>query len=182
MIKKIKIPENVEIEVDGKSVGVKGVKGELKRDFSNPMFDKSLSIKKADGEIIISSEDKRKCVKSMMGTIYAHINNMIVGVTKGYKYTLKIYFVHFPMKVELKEVNNETEISIKNFLGEREPRNVKVSGVKVQIQGDLIIIRGIDKGKVGQACNKIESACKVCKRDRRVFNDGIFLVKREVDK
>lgn len=105
---------------------------------------------------------------------------MFIGVTKGYKYTLKVYFVHFPVSIETKEDKEYTEILIKNFLGERKPRKVKVKNVKAESTGNLIILRGIDKEVLGQAAGKLEYITKVRQRDRRIFNDGIFLIKKEV--
>lgn len=180
MIRKVKIPENIEVVIEGKSIIVRGLKGEIKRDFSNPRFNKKLSIEKKENEIIVTSKEDNRPMKSMVGTICANLNNMFIGVSKGYKYTLKVYFVHFPVSIETKQEGEYTEILIKNFLGERKPRRLKVKNVKVEVSGDLIILRGIDKEAVGQIAGRLESITKIRQRDRRVFNDGIFLVKREI--
>lgn len=180
MMKKIKLPNEVEVSIDGKKICVVGPKGKLIKDFSNPIFDEEIEIKLEDKELIIfSSNDKRK-VKAMIGTICAHVKNMITGVTKGYKYYMKIHYVHFPISVETKKQGNNVEILIKNFLGERKPRVVVLEGVDIEVKGDTLILKGIDKEVLGNAAGKIESATKVKNRDRRVFTDGIYLFKKEV--
>lgn len=179
MIKKVEIPKGVEINIEEKKVTVKGPKGELVRDFDN-VFTRTITIRKEDSHIVIESEKDRRKEKALVGTIYAHIRNMITGVTKGFKYTLKIHYVHFPITVETKESGGETEIIVKNFLGEKKPRVTKVKDVKVEVKKDEIIIKGINKEAVGQAAAKIEQVCKVKRRDRRIFHDGIYLVRKEI--
>lgn len=176
MEKKIKIPEGVEIKVEGFKVMVKGPKGELERDFTSPLYRNYIEIK-VEGENVVvkSSVDKRK-IKAMVGTIAAHIRNMIKGVTQGYVYKLKAVYVHFPMTVEVKG----DEILIKNFLGEKMPRVAKIVGnVTVKVQGQEIIVEGIDKEAVGQTAANIEQATRVTNLDRRIFQDGIYLVSKE---
>ncbi len=174
--KKVKIPENVEVEVSGYKVKVKGPKGELEREFK--IWKKNVKIEKKDGEIIITGIDDRRKTKAMVGTVAAHINNMITGVTKGFVYKLKIVYSHFPVKVELKG----DKLYVRNFLGENSPRIAKVlPGVKVEIKGQDIILKGIDIEAVGNTANNIEQACRVVGYDRRRFIDGIYIYYRGVE-
>ncbi len=176
MEKKVEIPEGVEVEIEGFKVKVKGEKGELERDFDSPVYRKLIKIEKDGNVVKVSSESDRRKIKAMVGTIAAHIRNMIKGVTKGYKYTLKAVYVHFPMTLELKG----DEVHIKNFLGEKTPRIAKIVGnVKVSINGQEIIVEGINKEEVGQTAANLEQATIVRNRDRRIFQDGIFLVSKE---
>lgn len=175
MIKKISIPKGVEISVDGKRVAVKGQKGEIIKDFSNPSMNKYFKIEKSGDEITVSTDDESRKVKAMVGTIKAVIDGMIKGVMKGYECTLKIHFVHFPITVEAKDGSGGVEVSVKNFLGEKKPRKAILKGVKVKIAGDTITITGIDKEKVGQAAARLEQISRIRKKDRRIFNDGIFM-------
>lgn len=178
MIKKLAIPEGVELKVEGKKVIVKGQKGELSKNFSNPVFNKLLSIRQENSELVIESKSERRKVKSMVGTVYSIVSNMIRGVTKGYSYALKIYFVHFPITVDAKETEKGVEVSVKNFLGEKKPRKATLRDVKVEVKADMITVSGADKEKVGQASARLEQITKVRRKDRRIFNDGIFLIKK----
>lgn len=176
MEKKVKIPEGVEIGIEGLRVKVKGPKGELERDFSSPLFKNYIEIKVEGENVVVKSSSDRRKIKAMTGTIAAHIRNMIKGVTQGYTYKLKAVYVHFPISLELKG----NEIIIKNFLGERTPRKAKIVGnVNVKIQGQEIIVEGINKEEVGQTAANLEQATKVKNLDRRLFQDGIYLVSKE---
>jgi len=179
--KRIKIPEGVKVNIEGKRIEVKGLKGIVIRDFSNPVFDKDVKIEKVGEEIVISSEKAKRKIKAFIGTIIAKLKNMFTGVTKGYRYEMKIYYVHFPISVETKRIGDETEITIKNFLGEKKPRKVNIKDIEVEVSKDTIILRGPDNEALGNAAGKIEYATKIRGKDRRIFNDGIFLFKKEID-
>ena len=166
----IPIPDNVEVTIDHK-ITVKGPKGEVSRRFNQH----NIKIGKEDDKIILEVKFPRKRDKAMLGTIKAHINNMITGVTKGFTYKMKIVYAHFPMTVKVQG----DKVIIENFLGERHPRKAKILGdTKVQVKGDEVHITGIDKEDVGQTMANIEQATKIKRRDPRVFQDGIYLVSK----
>jgi len=167
----IPIPEGIEVIVDN-AVTVKGSKGTLTRNFNN----KTIQIKVEDDKVVVEARFPKKKDKAMLGTIRSHIRNMIIGLTDGFTYNMKIIYAHFPMTV--KTAGNK--ITIENFLGERHPRSAKIVGdVKVQIKGDQVIVSGINKEHVGQTMANMEQATKIKGRDPRVFQDGIYLVSKE---
>jgi large subunit ribosomal protein L6 len=171
-MKEVKIPEDVEVFVEGKKMTVKGPKGELSREFDDCRFS-SVLIEKKDNKIEIRIDDaqRRKHV-AFAGSIAAHLRNMISGVKKEYTYSMRIFYTHFPISVSVKD----REIHIKNFLGEKGARIAKIAGeADVKIDKDMIIITGVNKEHVGQTAANIEKACKIKGRDRRVFQDGIYL-------
>ncbi|MBU5557826.1 MAG: 50S ribosomal protein L6 [Candidatus Aenigmatarchaeota archaeon] len=176
MEKIIPIKEGVSVEVTGSKVVVSGPKGKLERDFSSPLFVGKIRIEKTDNAVKVSTNSYRRHVKAEVGCIASHIRNMIVGVTDGYKYTLQAVYMHFPFTVKV--VGNEVVIS--NFLGERALRKAKIIGdTKVDVHGEQITVSGNDVEAVGQTAANIERATAIPARDRRVFQDGIFLIKRE---
>ena len=166
--KTIQIPDDVEVTIEGRKVTVKGVKGTLTRDFSHAPISIEL-----DGKIIrIWAEWPRKKEASLVGTIYSHIQNMIIGVRKGFTYKVKIVFSHFPISVKVKDKT----ILIENFTGERNPRKVKIVGnAQVKIQSEDIIVQGVDLEEVSQTAANIEQGTKVKKKDPRVFLDGLYV-------
>jgi large subunit ribosomal protein L6 len=175
MMKKYKVPEGVEVRIEGKRVEVKGKKGEVSKDFGNPAFNRCLKIEKVGDEITISTEDERRKIKAMVGTIRAVVESMAKGVANGYECGLKIHFVHFPVTVDAKDGPKGVEVAVKNFLGEKKPRKAVLKGVKVKVAGDTITVSGADKEKVGQAAARLEQITKIRGKDRRIFNDGIFM-------
>ena len=168
----IKIPENVQITIDGKNVSVKGQKGLLSKRFANPNI--SLITKGNVIQISCAQAPRRK-ERALIGTYKAHLKNMIKGVSKGYECTMKTVFSHFPIKTSVEG----NQLVIQNFLGERYARRADIlENVKIEVKGDTLILTGIDKEKVGQTAVNIERTTKVKNRDIRVFQDGIYIVKR----
>jgi large subunit ribosomal protein L6 len=100
---------------------------------------------------------------------------MIKGVQEKFEYQLKICFSHFPINVEIKD----KEAIIKNFLGEKIPRKTKIlEDVEVEIDKDIIKVRSVSKELAGQVAANFEIATKIRKKDRRVFQDGIFIINK----
>lgn len=171
MIKEIEIPENVSVEIDKKVVRIKGPKGELEKDFNNPRFNKMITIEKGKGIVIKSSSEKRD-IKAVVGTIHAHIKNMIIGVTTGFRFTMEIFYSHFPINITVKD----KKVEIRNFLGEKGARIAKIVGnVEIKVEKNNVILTGISIEDLGQTASNIEQACKLSKRDRRIFLDGIYI-------
>ena len=101
---------------------------------------------------------------------------MVKGVTDGFTYTLKALYSHFPMTLAVKG----NEFVVNNYFGERVPRSSAIlNGVNVKVQNKTeVIVSGIDKEAVGQTAANIERSTTVKKRDRRVFQDGIYLIEK----
>jgi large subunit ribosomal protein L6 len=172
MKEEMKIPDGVQITIEGKTVTVKGPKGTLSKTLSHPKIDLAVN---GDVVQISCSQSPHKKEKALLGTFRAHIRNMVLGVTQGYECKMKTVFSHFPIKSSV-EGNH---LMIQNFLGERHPREADIlETVKVEVKGENITVTGIDKEKVGQTAANIERATKVKNRDIRVFQDGIYIIKR----
>jgi len=138
MEKKITLPESVTARVEGRNLVLVGPRGELKRNFSKmPLVHFSTKGK----ELIISVSKEGKRGKTALHTNYAHANNMITGVTKGFRYILDIFHVHFPIRVSVKG----DDIIINNFLGGKADVSVKkYPDVKVEVKGKQIFVEGMN--------------------------------------
>lgn len=170
----LKIPNNVSLTLENGKIKVKGPKGEVEKDISHM---RGIEVRLENGELIVEATFANKRTKSLVYTLLRHVQNMITGVTKGYRYYLKIIFTHFPMSVKV--VGNEVQIT--NLIGEKNIRRAKIlPGVKVTVKGEDIIVEGIDLEKVAQTAANIERASKISGFDRRVFGDGIYIYKKEV--
>lgn len=172
IIESIDIPENVNVTTsDGHQVLVTGPKGDLNRKFP-------YEIKVEGRKILMSYKNGTKNNKKMIKTSLAHIKNMMNGVIGGYNYTLQICTVHFPMTVTIVG----KEVVVKNFLGEARARTAKIlPKVDVKIEGDFVKIFSIDLEAAGQTAANIETATRVRNRDRRVFQDGIWITSKPGD-
>jgi large subunit ribosomal protein L6 len=167
----VKIPEGVEFSLEGNVAIIKGKEGELKKKFNLS----KLKVEKKNDEVIIGNKSSTKKEKRMTNTIAAHLRNMIKGVQEKFEYQLKVAQSHFPITVEIKG----REATIKNFLGEKIPRKAKIpEGVEASIDNGLITIKSIDRELAGQAAANLEKATWIRLRDRRVFQDGIFIINK----
>ncbi|MEM0439942.1 MAG: 50S ribosomal protein L6 [Sulfolobales archaeon] len=171
---RVAVPEGVEVSIEGKLVRVKGPKGEVSRDFSHA---RRVSISLEDGEIVVKSYMGSSRERSLVYTIASHIRNMITGVTKGYRYYLKIIFTHFSIGVSVEK----DRVIITRFLGGQDVKVARIlPGVKVSVKDRDIIVEGADLEAVAQTAANIESATSVGDKDRRIFVDGIYIYKKEV--
>ncbi len=174
-IKKIvKIPEKNEIKIEGSKVTVTGPLGTLEKKFKAG----GISIKKENNELIIEHKKARKEDKKMINTMAAIISNMIKGTNKNFEYKLQICSVHFPINVKIDKEKNL--LIIKNFVGENKNRIVQImSNIDIKIEGDIITINSTNKELAGQQAANIERASRIKAHDRRVFQDGIWIIKKE---
>ncbi|HUW43501.1 MAG TPA: 50S ribosomal protein L6 [Bacillota bacterium] len=167
----IEIPEGISAEIIENVLKISGAEGEIEKKFNT----NNLEFNKKGNEIIIGNKKATKKEKKLMNTIAAHIKNMIEGVQKKFEYQLKICFSHFPINVEIKE----GEAIIKNFLGEKIPRRAKIpKGVEIEMDKEIIKVISPNKELAGQAAANFETATKIRKKDRRVFQDGIFIINK----
>lgn len=167
----LSVPEGVTVKVDGAVVVAQGPKGEVKREWNEP----KVSIKVEGKSVVLHSKNASKNHKRVLNTMEAQIRNIINGVKNGNEYKLKICSSHFPMQVAME---GQT-IVVKNFFGEKVPRKIAISkDIQVKIQGDKVTVSGADVEKVGEASSRIEQLCRITNRDRRVYQDGIFLIEK----
>jgi large subunit ribosomal protein L6 len=167
----IQIPDGVVVNIEGRKVTVRGNKATLTRDFSSA----GVSLETDGKTVRVWAEWPRKKEASLVGTINSHIQNMIIGVTKGFTYKMKIVFSHFPITVKVQG----KDVMIENFTGERRPRRAKILGdVIVKVETEDIIIQGAMLEDVSQTAANIEHITRVTKKDPRVFLDGIYVYER----
>lgn len=168
IFQEINIPQGVNVEIENGLVTITGKNGENKRKFNTY----KISLNKKEGKIIIGNEKSTKNEKRRTNTIAAHIRNMIRGINEKFEYKLKVCFSHFPSTVDIKG----NKVTIKNFLGEKFPREFEIpKGVDVKNEGGIISISSSDLELAGQTAATFESATRISKRDRRIFQDGIFI-------
>lgn len=171
IMQKIEIPEGVEVNLEENILTVKGPEGENQRKFG---LDKIILEKKGN-EIIVGSKKATKKEKKKINSIKSHIENMIKGVQKKFEYKLKMCFSHFPFTIDIKE----DKAVIKNFLGEKKAREMPIKkGVEIKINKEIIDILSCNKELAGQTAADFERITKVRKKDRRIFQDGIFITSK----
>ncbi len=173
--KTVAIPADVAVSIDGRMVTVAGPKGEVARELWYP----HITIQQIEDVISVDVDAAmiRKKQKAMVGTLASHIKNMIDGVAHGYRYRMKMVYSHFPVQLRI----DGGKFIIGNFLGEKKDRVAQIlDGSDVEIDGDEVTVTGINKESVGQTAANIEQATKIKARDPRVFQDGIYVIGKEM--
>lgn len=141
--KKIEIPSGVTVQLNGASINVKGVKGNLTYD-APP----SIKVEQKDNNIICTRENELRKNKALHGLVRSLINNMIIGVDKGFSKSLEINGVGYRAKME--------GTNLVMNLGFSHPINHSVpKDIKAEVKGNVITVSGIDKQKVGQVAADI---------------------------
>jgi large subunit ribosomal protein L6 len=168
----VDIPSGVDIYVESRTIRVKGPKGEIRKKFDDLRFNHLVSFEKNGNSVVVKTSAEKKKARALVGTIASHTANMIKGVTKGYKYTMKIVTSHFPLNIEVKD----SKVRIKNFLGEKGARVSDIRGdCKVKTSKESIEVEGINLEDVSQTAANIENTCRISGKDKRIFIDGIYI-------
>ncbi|KAM4059573.1 ribosomal protein [Hirsutella rhossiliensis] len=172
------IPEGVKLAIKSRIVTVEGPRGKLVKDLSH--LSVNFGHPKKNTISIEIHHGARKDVATLR-TVRSIINNMIIGVTKGFKYKMRYVYAHFPINVNL-EKNKETdiwEVEIRNFIGEKIVRRVTMQeGVDVEIsknQKDELVLLGNSLENVSQSAADIQQICRVRNKDIRKFLDGLYV-------
>lgn len=172
----------MDITIKSRSVKVTGKKGTLERDFKHINMDLMITDSEPDPE----TEETYKVVKldlwfstrkqlACVRTVCSHIENMFVGVQRGFCYKMRFVYSHFPINVTT--VGNVVEI--RNFLGERRVRKIEllpgVEYTRTSTVKDQIELSGIDIAKVSLTAARIQQATNIRHKDLRKFLDGIYV-------
>ena len=141
----VAIPAGVTVEVaENNKVTVKGPKGTLERELPTEM-----SIKVEGEEVVVTRPNDLKKMKSLHGLTRTLINNMVVGVTEGYQKVLEVNGVGY------KAAKSGSKLTLS--LGYSHPVEMEdPEGVETVLEGqNKIVVKGIDKEKVGQFAAEI---------------------------
>ena len=135
----IAIPSGVETKIDGQSVEVKGPKGTLSLELPEPI---TASIE--DNEIVVSRPDDHRTNRALHGLSRSLVNNLVVGVTEGYKINMEIFGVGY--RVQQKGKNLEFSLGYSHPILIEAPE-----GITFAVDGATkLSVSGIDKQLVGQ--------------------------------
>lgn len=174
----LEIPEGVKISIKSRIVTVEGPRGKLVKDLGHLAV--NFTQPKKNTISIEIHHGNRKNVATLR-TVRTLINNLIVGVTKGFKYKMRYVYAHFPINVNV-DKNAETglhEVEIRNFIGEKLVRRVVMQkGVDVEVskaQKDELVLTGNSLEAVSQSAADIQQICRVRNKDIRKFLDGMYV-------
>jgi large subunit ribosomal protein L6 len=144
--KPISVPSGVEINLEGQSVTVKGPKGTLEHRIHD-----TVEVKRDEGTLTCSSREGADNGVALAGTTRAVINNMVVGVSEGFERRLQLVGVGYRAQMQGSALNLA--------LGYSHPVKFDApEGVTLETPSQTeIVVRGVDKQKVGQAAAEIRA-------------------------
>jgi len=172
LFEEIEFNDGINATFENGELTMKKDKDEIKRKL-NPI----INIKVEGNKVVLSAKKTTKRERKNFGSMKAHIRNMIKGLKEPFKYRLQSGSVHFPMTLKVEREKNE--LHIKNFLGEKKDRVVKLlPDVEVTVNKDIIEVICVDIEKAGIVAANIEKGTKIRNRDRRVFQDGIYIIEK----
>lgn len=140
----ITLPDGVDVTINGSEVVVKGSKGELTRSFNS-----AISFDLTDGVVTVTRANDDRDVRALHGLSRALLNNMVIGVSKGYKKELEAHGVGYRALLK----GNKLELSV----GFSHPVFLEApDGITFEVpEPTKIIVSGINKELVGQVAANI---------------------------
>ncbi len=145
----IAVPSGVDVTIDGRRLVVKGPKGELTRELHPDM-----SLDREDGNLVVSRPTEQKHHKQLHGLTRTLVNNMVVGVTTGYRKGLEITGVGYRAQL----VGKKLQLN----LGYSHPIEIDPpAGISFEVENPTrLAVVGIDKELVGQVAARVRSTRK----------------------
>jgi large subunit ribosomal protein L6 len=145
----ITVPSGVDVRIDGQQVTVKGPKGELSLTVAEP-----ITAELEDGKVTVTRPDDINTNRALHGLTRTLINNMVLGVTEGFKKTLVIQGVGY--RVVAKGQNLEFSLGYSHPIVVEPPEGIKFTVEKPT----QLVVEGIDKQKVGEVAANIRKLRK----------------------
>ena len=146
----IVLPEGVEVKVENGLVSVKGPKGQLSQQIG-----KEISVNVENNTVVLTRANDKKEVRAQHGLYRALINNMVIGVTKGFEKALIVNGVGYKAQVQ----GNKLILNI----GYSHPIEIEApEGITIECpQLTEVVVKGIDKTVVGQVAANIRAKREV---------------------
>lgn len=149
----IAIPAGVDVSINGNVIVVKGKIGELTRD-----VDGLLDVKVEDGRIILGRKDETIEARSKHGLYRALINNMVIGVSEGFKIVQELVGVGYRATNQGQVL--DLSLGFSHHIYFQIPVEVKVETIAEKSKNPLVVLTSMDKQLVGQVAAKIRSLRK----------------------
>ena len=146
--KKIVIPKEVNLSINGDSIDIKGPFGSNRINLDTKLFEVNVS---KNNELSIKPKRKNDDIKKMWGMNRSLLNNTVIGVNKGFVKTLEMTGVGYKAAIKGNSLN--LQLGYSHGIDFEIPKDVKISVEKQTI----IKISGLDKQLVGTVASKIKS-------------------------
>ncbi|MBX7093251.1 MAG: 50S ribosomal protein L6 [Flavobacteriales bacterium] len=149
----IEIPKGVEVKIEGNNVAVKGPKGEL-----NQAINPSVSVSMEENKLVLTRQGDEKQTRALHGLYRALLNNMVTGVSKGYKIEQELIGVGYRANATGQQL--ELSLGFSHNVVFELPKEIKVTTTAEKGQAPRIIMESHDKQLIGMVAAKIRSLRK----------------------
>lgn len=149
----VEIPKGVEIKINGNEISVKGPKGELKQ-----TFDSNVEIKLEDGNVILSRKNDEKQNRALHGLYRSLINNMVIGVSQGYKIEQELVGVGYRATANGQQL--ELSLGFSHNVVFELPKEIKVTTSQEKGMPPRVTMESFDKQLIGMVAAKLRSLRK----------------------
>ena len=149
----ITVPSGVEVKIDGNLITVKGPKGELSQ-----KLDESITVKKEESTLTFTRATEAPEHKAKHGLYRALVQNMIEGVSEGYKKVLEVIGVGYRADTQGQRLNLSVGYSHPIII--ELPKEIKVSAETAKGKPPVVTLESHDKQLIGQVAAKIRSLRK----------------------
>ena len=169
--KTITVPDGISVHVQNNVVKLSMGGQEVQKKFSC----RAIELRGENGSIRVVSKNGKKKTLATANAIASHIVNLYKGISKNFEYRLEVVYSHFPMSILVKD----KFVEISNIAGAKMPKRAKIVGnAKVVVKGKDITVSAANKEHAGQTSANLEAATKSSGKDKRVFQDGIYIVSK----
>ena len=139
----INLPSGVEVKIEGNMVAVKGPKGEIAQEIHG-----DISVEVEESVINVKRPTEQKRHKALHGLSRSLVNNMVVGVTKGFEKELVVAGVGYRAAKQ----GNKLVLTV----GYSHPVEMEMpKGIELEVENNKIVVKGVDKQVVGEIAAKI---------------------------
>jgi large subunit ribosomal protein L6 len=140
----IALPQGVEVKLDGRTLSVKGVKGNLSHELHA-----AVDVREDDGVLRVAARDQAPTSRALAGTTRALVNNMVIGVSAGFERKLEIQGVGYRAQAQGNRLN--LTLGFSHPVAYSLPQGIEVE-TPTQTE---IVVRGASKQLVGQVASEI---------------------------
>lgn len=146
----ISIPSGVEVKIDGNLISVKGPKGELQQ-----VMEPGVTVKNEEGTLRFDRESNSPDIRAIHGLYRSLVQNMVTGVTEGYKKVLEVIGVGYRADAQGQLLT--LSVGYAHPIVIEIPKEVKVSAETAKGKAPVVTLESSDKQLLGQVAAKIRS-------------------------
>jgi len=151
------IPDKVTVKVNSRTVEVNGPRGKITKQYKHVPLDIFVAKTGGKKQVKVQMWLAKRRQRAKVRSVASSIQNMLRGVTTGFKYKMRLAYAHFPIQTIV--TNGGKTVEIKNFIGEKVTRTIDALGetkiIRTDDEKDVLTVQGVNLDDVSQTCSLI---------------------------